>query len=114
MAVVDIKTGRIVGTKEGSWTWWHEKGHIEFDKTRKGFQYGYLWLFSIFAAVVFGAIYSLWQNLLIHIMYLVFAVLAVYYYVYEEIWCWYYAIRNKRQAQYKKREGKKEQGVSVS
>lgn len=69
MAVVDIKTGRIVGAVEGSMTWWHEKGHIAFDKTPKGFTYGYLWLFSIFAAVVFGAIYSFWQNTVIHIMY---------------------------------------------
>lgn len=96
MAVVDTKTGRIEGTKKDTWTWWHEQGHIAFDKTSRGFQYGYMWLFSIFVSVVFNALYLAIDFWWFKLMTIAFAVLALYYYAYEEIWCWNYARRNKK------------------
>jgi hypothetical protein len=29
----DIETGKIYGCKKGSFTWWHEKGHLVFNST---------------------------------------------------------------------------------
>lgn len=112
MAVVDTQTGRIVGCEEGSWTWWHEKGHIEFNKDPKGFQYGYMWMFSIFCAVVLWAIYTAFQHTIIYIMFLAMVGLAIYYYAYEEIWCWVYAIRNRGKKQ-EEAEDKEAKGISI-
>lgn len=30
---VDLSTGKIYNCKKGSKLWWHEKGHIEYNKT---------------------------------------------------------------------------------
>jgi len=35
MNYVELKTGKIYGCKKGSYQWYHEKGHIEFDKNEK-------------------------------------------------------------------------------
>jgi hypothetical protein len=32
----DITTGKIYGCKKGSYSWWHEKGHLKFNNSAIG------------------------------------------------------------------------------
>jgi len=55
----DIATEKIYGCKRGSWIWWHEKGHIEFNKLEKTStllmwqQYAFLfWMISTTLSVI--------------------------------------------------------------
>ncbi len=36
MAYADLKTKKIVGTKEGTLTYYHEQAHLEYDNTKYG------------------------------------------------------------------------------
>ena len=55
----DLKTGKIYGCKRGSFLWWHEKGHFEFNRlastsTLKMIQ-DYIfafWMFSITFSII--------------------------------------------------------------
>jgi hypothetical protein len=51
---VDLETEKIYGCKKGSWFWFHEKGHIEFNKKESTARLKiiqtycfYIWMFSI-------------------------------------------------------------------
>jgi len=95
MAVVDINTGKIVGCKRGSLTWWHEKGHLVYNRSNKGiinsyrqFQFlivtisllvAHMFLPIIFFKIVGGISFIIWML----------------YFSYEEIWCWVYAWKKK-------------------
>lgn len=86
---VDVKTGKIHGAIKGSWVWWHEKAHIEFNKdpihsTLRLWQYVLLvfWMVSITFAILNK--YMLWLS---------FPTLVAYVLIdlYEEHWCNQYA-----------------------
>lgn len=94
---VDLTTGKIYGCKRGSFAWFHEKGHIEFNKTKLSGDLKvwqgiilYLWMFSVTLAII-------------NKFMLILAIPLVLFYigvdVYEERWCNNYAKLN-----YKKRE----------
>ena len=91
-AHVDLSTGKIFHCEEGSWKWWHEKGHLVFNNDpNKSFlimlkSYIFdVWMLAImFSVVIKGVFY--------------FAVpLWLAYFgigVYEEMWCNLFAHRN--------------------
>jgi len=91
MAVVDLESERIIGCKEGSFTWYHEKGHIEFNKKDKGIKVSYFKTFS-FGLTIFFTVISLFVSWMKYFA-LLSLVLALYYYLYEEIWCWIYSLK---------------------
>lgn len=89
---VDLRTGKIYGCKKNSEMWFHEKGHIEFDKlpstsTLKLVQ-GYafsVWMFSTTLAILNK--YMLWISIPLMIFYIGIE-------VYEERWANNYVKRN--------------------
>ena len=94
MPTVDLQTGLITGCKKGSFAWWHEKGHIEFNKTDQGAEYNYLQLHFLQYGVLFCALtffFNVFKYLAIWASLMVF-----YYYLYEELWCNRYAKRKIR------------------
>ena len=55
----DISTGKIYGCKKGSFSWWHEKGHLLFNQSDKGSQLHlyqnyifYFWMLSVSLALI--------------------------------------------------------------
>jgi len=92
MAHCDLATGKIYGCKKGTFAWWHEKGHLEYNKTVLSGNLAifqqlafYVWMFS--------------TTLMIFNRFMAFVSLpALFIYVgadvYEELWCNKYANRN--------------------
>lgn len=85
----DLTTGEIHGCKEGSWKWYHEKGHFEFNKNPK-FSFliliqGYLqsiWIFFIMLSVMWRFFFFFSLSIgLVHF----------WIFIFEEKWCNRYA-----------------------
>ena len=99
MAHVDLKTNKIYGAKPDSLTYYHELGHVKFGKTERGenvrlkeelskdfllvvFMFGF-WFLDSFPATT-------------KILVAFFVGRWLYYYFYEEVWCWMFAFKIKR------------------
>lgn len=89
-AYVDTKTNKIYGCKKYSLAWWHEKGHIIYAKSKYGSRLHYYQenlLRFLMVSIVGGLFFdfSKWIALFILVAYM-------YMDVFEENWCWNYAI----------------------
>jgi len=93
MAIVDLTNGNIVGCKEGSKTWFHEKGHIEFNKLEKGIKINYYYYFFQMIAVFTIALSLLINNFFLHFFAFINALGMLCCYIYEEVWCWVWALK---------------------
>ena len=101
MAHVNLRTGKIYGAKKGSLSYNHELGHLAFGKTPGGERVrlreelskdllnviflGGFWFYHIAPQTT-------------KIVLTFFVMRWLYYYNYEEAWCWRYAfrLRNKK------------------
>lgn len=101
MAIVDLKSGKIIGCKEGSLTWYHEKAHLLYNNSEKGIKNSFRQSSFFMLSVIFLVV-TLWSpNLYFKVVTSVALVLFIYYYIYEEVWCWSYAWRVKKGVVYK-------------
>lgn|SRR6056297_3307427 len=105
MAVVDLDQNKIVGAKKGSPVWWHEKGHIEFNKSDKGIKYSY-YVSYLMGVSVFFIMTALFFNQMKYFA-LISVLMMFYYYAYEEVWCWIYAYKKLKKNKNKLKEVKK-------
>ena len=94
MNYVDLLTGKIYGCKKDSFQWWHEKGHIEFNKKEstgklKVYQtiVFYFWMFSITLSIM---------NKYMFIISLPSVLIYIGVDFYEEYWCNQYARKKKK------------------
>jgi len=90
----DISTGKIYGCKKNSFSWWHEKGHLKFNKSIRGSTlklYQSYFLYSWMLFITLGFVVS---SSLFHFISLLS--LAIYFGIdfFEEIWCNIYAKKN--------------------
>ena len=101
MAFVDLETEKIYGCEKDSYTWYHEKGHIVFNKSDKGNKFIF-WKENIFVLLIvslgFGALIN---NFYLKSLSFSLTLLFVGMYFFEEIWCWGYAIKIKRNKKWK-------------
>jgi len=90
----DIKTGKIYGCEKGSYVWWHEKGHLIFNKSERGsflqLCQQYILLLFFFSGIVAITFINKIAGLLVAIPYLIYLCFELY----EEHWCWKYAKEN--------------------
>ena len=93
MAQVDLSTGKIYGCEEGSKTWYHEKAHIIFNKTEVGVRINYYYYFFQMVAVFFIGLGLVINWFPIKIFGLTNAVGMIVCYLYEELWCWWWALK---------------------
>ncbi len=89
MAYTNIENGEIVDCKEGTKEYFHEEGHIVYNKSEKGIKNGYKASFFFYIAVTFGILAL--DAKLTSICAFLFIVIFWYYFIYEEVWCWGYA-----------------------
>jgi hypothetical protein len=93
MAIVDLSTGKIFGCVEGSKTWFHEQGHLVFNNTEWGARISYYQQFFMMIAVFFIALGVAINNQFVIIFAFINALGMVTSYIYEEVWCWVYGLR---------------------
>ena len=94
MAFVDLTSKKIYGCKKYSLVWWHELGHIKFSEKKIG-NYHSFWQGNIFVLTVLVTAISLMITKL-KLLAISLATLYIFFYIYEESWCWFFAFRNKR------------------
>jgi len=96
MAFVDLRTEKIYGCKEGSYTWWHEKGHIEFNKSSFGNHLDF-WKGNIFIWIIGVLIFAVASDFLfLKSLSVSLFLIYILMYIYEEAWAWVYSIKNKK------------------
>ena len=93
LATVDLVTKKIFGCKEGSRTWWHEKGHIQFADTDWGSRISYWQIFFMMLAVFFGCLSLLIDSNSIKVFAFINALGMILCYIYEELWAWGWALK---------------------
>lgn len=90
-AFADTSTGKIYGAKEGTKTWWHEKGHLKYNKTDKGARRNFnfqSYLFITICMTVIALFFPFFKFIALATL-----LITIYYYSFEEIWCWVYAFK---------------------
>jgi ABC-type transport system involved in Fe-S cluster assembly fused permease/ATPase subunit len=97
-ARVDLSNGKIYGCQPGTLKYFHEQGHIVFNDTERGVAMNYRADFFLKLCVVLLVIIQMpmFNNFGIKFIMMAFAGLWLYYYFYEEAWCWRFAIWKKR------------------
>ena len=93
MPLVDLETKKIYGCTPGSVSYYHEEGHIVFNDTDKGASMSYRGDAYIKGAVILMAMNMIQPNLIFRILTYALVSLSMYFYFYEEIWCWKYGIK---------------------
>jgi hypothetical protein len=94
MGLVNLSTGEITDCKKGSRVWWHEKGHIEFNKLEWGSKIDYYQQHFMMVAVFFGAMSLLINNLYLHLFTFLNALGMICSYLYQELWAWLYSFKH--------------------
>lgn len=101
MAFTNIDTGKIYGAKKGTLSWYHEKGHLAFSKQEFGERIRYgeevskdflLVVLCLSYLIPFNFFGYSWNKFIV-----LYALGKwLYYYYFEEVWCWLYAYKKKR------------------
>ncbi len=89
MPNVDLASETIIGCETGTKEWYHEEGHIVYNKSELGIKNNYLQGLYMYLTITFLvlSLLSKW------IGFLAFSscVMMWYYFNYEERWCWRYS-----------------------
>lgn len=93
---VDLRTGKIIGCEKNSPVWWHEKGHIEFSKSDRAIRFEFMTFYYLVGAVFLLIGHAFFQNVFIRGLALFCIVRVIAYYVFEEGWCWLYALKKRK------------------
>lgn len=95
---VDLATGKIYNCEPNTLSWYHEEGHIIFNNTDKGVAMNYRADFFMRMCVLLLVVIQIptFNNFGIRFIMGTFVCLWLYYYFYEEVWCWKYAFQKRR------------------
>jgi hypothetical protein len=93
MPFVDLNSSKIYGCKEGTRAWYHEEGHLIFDKGEFGTKikyYHYFFMMLVASILPFNLFIN---SILLKIFTLLCSLCVILTYLIEEIWCEVYARR---------------------
>lgn len=101
MAFSEVKTGKIQGAKPGSLTYFHEEGHIIFNRRPNALRWQYwrehLPIYAvIFLSLDLIAIGRPVFRTTLKVCALAAVLLFIAIYESEEIWCWKYALIKRK------------------
>lgn len=99
MEIVDTATGKIIGAKKGTKGWYHELGHLKFQRTSIGVKVRFYQESFLILTILFLVI-TQFTDLVKSLLIIIFGAF-IYFYLYEEVWCDRYAKK-----QIKRREKK--------
>jgi hypothetical protein len=91
---VDLKTEKIYGCKKNSFEWWHERGHLVYDRAEFTGRIK-LWLDYIF--FIWMIIITFSRNTLGYILGIILVTVYIGGNFYEEIWCNKYALEHYKE-----------------
>lgn len=92
MANVDLTTKKITGAKKGTKTFYHELGHIKFEKECKWGNTVRVIQDQSFKTLIFSTALTVLEPVLILKAIVVLCLLAnIFSEIFEERWCWNYA-----------------------
>lgn len=84
MPVVDLTTEKIIGCEKGSKEYFHEQGHIVYNKSERGITYNYYQQLCTYWSIVFIGI-ALFIDFFKYLSAITIT-LSFYYFLYEEVW----------------------------
>ena len=90
-AKVNLRTGKIIGAKRGSFAWLHEEGHIAYDDSEEGINSGMQQNYAMYLSFLFLALGQFWWAFTVPALVSVLAIF--YYFIKEEMWCNAYAAK---------------------
>lgn len=90
-AIVDISTGKIIGCKPGTATYRHEEGHLEYNNRNFGIRNSFLMSSSSQITIGLLVLLQFTTAIFIKLWCLVSFLMFLVLYIYEELWCWWYA-----------------------
>jgi hypothetical protein len=97
MAHVNLDTNKIVGTKEGTLTYYHEIGHTKFEeKSKYGIKIRVLQDITFKSLVFVSSLFIINPLNFLRVALLIIILLNIFSEVFEESWCWLYAKEVKR------------------
>ena len=96
MPFVDLVTKKIYGCKEGSRSYFHEKGHLLFDESDIGTRIKYYHYFFTMLTVVIIPFNFFINLLLLKIFTLICSFSVIITYLFEEFWCDLYSWKMTR------------------
>lgn len=91
MAITDLETGKIIGCKKGTITWWHEKAHLLYNRSEKGMTINFWSQSCLVMTIVYLTIHAFWDIIFWALAAGVSCAIFLGLYIYEEVWCWNYA-----------------------
>jgi len=94
MAFVDLNNNKIYGCKKGTLTWWHEKGHIEYNNSEFGAGNDFM-RENFKNLTIITTLFSIPFNILFWFAF-VFLLSWISFNLYEEAWCWRYAYKKMK------------------
>ena len=96
MPFVDLVSGKIYGCKKGSRAWYHEKAHIQFDKSEFGTRIKYYHDFFRMLVIIVLPFNLFIDSLLLKAFTLLCGLSVVSTYLLEEIWCEFVSFKRTR------------------
>ena len=96
MPFIDLNTKKIYGCKEGSKSYYHEEGHLVFDKSELGTRIKYYHYFFTMLTVVIIPFNFFITSWLLKTFTLICSLSVIVTYLFEEVWCDVYARRMTR------------------
>lgn len=98
MAFVDLNTGKIYGTKKGSPTYFHEKGHIYFNSKSWGVRISYYGTFFQMISVIFLGVNLFVNSIFLKVFIAMNIFGMIFSYVFEEVFCWVWGLKEWRKS----------------
>ena len=92
---IDLDSGKIIGCRKRSPTWYHEKGHLAFSKTNKAIRFDFFKDYFLKGAILFICLDLFLNNWIIKFIALFCIMKVIAYDIYEELWCWKFAYNRK-------------------
>ena len=97
MPFVDLVSGKIYGCKKGSRAWYHEKAHIQFDKSEFGTRIKYYHDFFRMLVIIVLPFNLFISSMMLKAFTLLCGLGVVASYLYEECWAEWFAFKRTRQ-----------------
>jgi len=96
MAVTDINTKKITGCEKNTLTYYHEEGHLKYNASEKGMKNGFWMQSCLILCVIYLVAHALWPIIYWAIVAAISCGIFLWFYLYEEYWCWKYAYNKQK------------------
>lgn len=97
--IVNLTTKKIYGVEEGSLGWYHEQGHIKFNESEMGTRLSFYGQNFLIITIEVLVIHLFFPYFFVKLVAASSIILALLIDIFEEVWCWVYAFKEKKKHQ---------------